>query len=93
MAPQPGRWGTTGVLLADFLATIGAIVFVIIYTKDNPWVFTPVLLVTLFLSIIVAVLVRQSDRTLKTVSQSWYFFSPARIAIVNQFSLGGSGQT
>ena len=73
MTQRPGRWGTTWVLLADLIATLGAVAFAIIYSKDNPWVFAPVLCVTLFLSILVAILVRQSDKMLKTVSHDTSF--------------------
>ena len=68
MIARSGRWGTTKVLLADLIATLGAVAFAVAYTKDNPWVFAPVLCVTLFLAILVAILVRQSDKMLKTVS-------------------------
>ena len=55
-------WGTNAVLIVDLAATLGVVVFAITYTKDNPWVFAPVLLVTLFLSLLVAGLVHQSNR-------------------------------
>ncbi len=91
--------GTSAVLLADLLATLGAVAFAIAYSKYNPWAFAPILVVTLFLSLLIAALVSHSDRTLakgRSPSppqvQSWYFFSPARMATVSQFSLGGSGQ-
>jgi len=56
--------GTRAVLLADLLATLGAVAFVILYSKYNPWTFAPVLAVTLSLSLLIAVLVYHSNRTL-----------------------------
>lgn len=56
------KWGTTAVLLADLVAALGAIAFVIVYSKYNPWTFAPVLLVTIVLAALVAGLVRQSNK-------------------------------
>jgi len=81
MTKDSTRWGTTGVLLADLIATIGAIAFAIAYTRDSPWTFAPLLCVTLFLSILIAILIRQSDKTLRTVNQSLLLAAEADLAI------------
>jgi len=57
--------GTSAVLLADLLATLGAVALAIRYSRYNPWAFAPILVVTLFLSLMIAALVRHSDRTLQ----------------------------
>lgn len=54
--------GTTAVLLVDLAATLAAVAFAAVYTHENLLVFAPVLLVTLFVSVLVAVLVRGPER-------------------------------
>jgi hypothetical protein len=55
-------WGTGVVLLVDLLATLGVVVFAALYSKFSLWVFAPVLLVTLVLSLLIAGLVVLSNR-------------------------------
>jgi len=57
-------WGTGAVLLADLLATLGVVVFAALYTKFSLWVFAPVLIVTLVVSLLVAGLVVLSNKDL-----------------------------
>jgi len=57
-------WGTGAVLLADLLATLGVVAFAAVYTKFSLWVFAPVLIVTLVVSLLVAGLVVLSNRDL-----------------------------
>ena len=61
--PGKGDRGTSAVLLIDPLATLGAVVFAIAYSKYNPWVFAPIVMVTLLLSLVIAVLLHSSNQT------------------------------
>ncbi len=58
--------GTRAVLLVDLAATLAAVAFAVEYTREKPIVFAPVLLVTLFLSVLVGALVHSSDRASET---------------------------